>query len=169
MLLVLLGCVTTEGFLEQACPAVRFTEIMTSQQHYDVVDGDWFEIQNLELEPIDLGGLLLLRKGQTSAYAVPAGTFLESGAYMVFVASTYLDPESEYLITGFDFNSDSDSVEVRTSTDRGFLPCDEVQVPSAHDDFSWEFDDPTRDWCFASTPTPEEKNAPCLCDVSDAC
>ncbi|WP_084104615.1 lamin tail domain-containing protein [Demequina sp. NBRC 110056] len=66
---------------------------VTSQDtgHFD--GEDWVELTNIGTEPLDLSGVIVTDDKDEDAYAIPAGTMLGAGAYLVLAGDKATGPE----------------------------------------------------------------------------
>lgn len=189
LIVALLGC-TVELDAGEPCETVVINEIMTSAQTYEVMDEvwadsssrevleavgtvDWFELQNQDdTRTADLGGYLLVANAVEYAWCeIPAGTLLGPDHRMLVLASTYeFGIEGLPLVCNFDFNNDSDRLQLLSPRATDHQVCDVVVTPDQHDDGDWQrsLEDPET-WCDGAFATPLLPNTSCLCEVKDEC
>lgn len=85
--------VSTKGGPNDCSAPVRINEIESDEGE----PGDWVELTNVGAEPVDLGGFVLKDGEDDHSYAIPAGTAVEPGAFIV------LDELTDGVEAGFDF------------------------------------------------------------------
>lgn len=59
------------------------TIVLNEAESSGGVPGDWVELYNPEADPIDISGYVFRDNDDAHAYAIPAGTVVEAGAYYV--------------------------------------------------------------------------------------
>ena len=62
-----------------ALPLIKFNEVESSGG----VPGDWVELYNAGTTPFDISGFVFKDNDDAHAYVVPAGTYIDAGAYLV--------------------------------------------------------------------------------------
>ncbi len=66
-----------------ACPALAATVVINEVESNGGVPGDWIELYNTGSEPVDLSGFIIRDDNDNRIDALPAGTVIAAGGYLV--------------------------------------------------------------------------------------
>ena len=130
----------------------------------DPADGkyhDWFELYNPADTAADLSGFFLTDTlNNLNQFAIPTGTTLPSGAYLLVWAdklSSFHSPESADLHAGFNLSKKGGTIALIAPSG---TPIDVVTYASQTNDISQgRFPDGGGDLVFMTTPTPRSANS----------